>query len=323
MEGSGSSSSATRALQAQGAAASPAKRRCRLPLQDEILKAAVMKYGLNQWARISSLLVRKSAKQCKARWYEWLDPSIKKTEWTRVEDEKLLHLAKLLPTQWRTIAPVVGRTPAQCLERYEKLLCAPPLWFYGWDRAELCCRGACGEAELSGAGSVMAGLRRTGNAQNRHCLTSMCRHCHAGGALAWRFAAQLTFTQAPPKAAVQPSGCRTNPSMRHALLSAHGSIACTACRLALHWAGTSHVSHCGPQTRSCGRDAASTKDEQYDPADDPRRLRPGEIDPNPESKPARPDPIDMDEDEKEMLSEARARLANTRWVWGRWSFDAR
>ena len=40
--------------------------------------------------------------------------------------------------------------------------------------------------------------------------------------------------------------------------------------------------------------------------DDIRRLRPGEIDPDPETKPARPDPIDM-----EMLSEARARLANT------------
>ncbi|XP_076945601.1 cell division cycle 5-like protein [Bidens hawaiensis] len=149
--------------------------------EDEILKAAVMKYGKNQWARISSLLVRKSAKQCKARWYEWLDPSIKKTEWTREEDEKLLHLAKLMPTQWRTIAPIVGRTPSQCLERYEKLL-----------------------------------------------------------------------------------------------------------------------------------DAACAKDENYDPSDDPRKLRPGEIDPNPESKPARPDPVDMDEDEKEMLSEARARLANTR-----------
>ena len=84
--------------------------------EDEILKAAVMKYGKNQWSRISSLLVRKSAKQCKARWYEWLDPSIKKTEWTREEDEKLLHLAKRMPTQWRTIAPIVGRTPAQCLE---------------------------------------------------------------------------------------------------------------------------------------------------------------------------------------------------------------
>jgi hypothetical protein len=55
-----------------------------------------------------------SANGCR---YEWLDPSIKKTEWTREEDEKLLHLAKLMPTQWRTIAPIVGRTPAQCLDR--------------------------------------------------------------------------------------------------------------------------------------------------------------------------------------------------------------
>ncbi|KAI8916709.1 pre-mRNA splicing factor component-domain-containing protein [Powellomyces hirtus] len=151
--------------------------------EDEILKAAVMKYGKNQWARISSLLTRKSPKQCKARWFEWLDPSIKKTEWSKEEDEKLLHLAKLMPTQWRTIAPIVGRTPAQCLERYQKLL----------DEAEL----------KEGEGD-------TG-----------------------------------------PTG------------------------------------------------------------DDVRRLRPGEIDPDPEAKPARPDPVDMDEDEKEMLSEARARLANT------------
>ncbi|CAI5732794.1 unnamed protein product [Hyaloperonospora brassicae] len=148
--------------------------------EDEILKAAVMKYGMNQWARVASLLSRKSAKQCKARWYEWLDPSIKKTEWSREEEEKLLHLAKLMPSQWRTIAPIVGRTAAQCMEHYERLL-----------------------------------------------------------------------------------------------------------------------------------DAAQQKD-GVDVSDDPRRLRPGEIDPNPENKPARPDPVDMDEDEKEMLSEARARLANTK-----------
>jgi pre-mRNA-splicing factor CDC5/CEF1 len=151
--------------------------------EDEILKAAVMKYGKNQWARISSLLNRKTPKQCKARWYEWLDPSIKKTEWSREEDEKLLHLAKLMPTQWRTIAPIVGRTPSQCLERYQKLL----------DEAEM----------------------------------------------------------------------------------------------------------------------KEGEEDQGQTSEDIRRLRPGEIDPDLESKPARPDPIDMDEDEKEMLSEARARLANT------------
>ncbi|KAJ7063041.1 pre-mRNA splicing factor component-domain-containing protein [Mycena amicta] len=158
--------------------------------EDEVLKAAIAKYGKNQWARISSLLVRKTPKQCKARWYEWLDPSIKKTEWSKTEDEKLLHLAKLMPTQWRTIAPIVGRTATQCLERYQKLL----------DEAE-----AKDNEELGLAGT----------------------------------------------------------------------------------------SDSGPS------------------ADDVRRLRPGEIDPDPETKPARPDPIDMDEDEKEMLSEARARLANT------------
>lgn len=139
-----------------------------------------MKYGKNQWSRIASLLHRKSAKQCKARWYEWLDPSIKKTEWSREEDERLLHLAKLMPTQWRTIAPIIGRTAAQCLERYEYLL-----------------------------------------------------------------------------------------------------------------------------------DQAQRKEEGDDTVDDPRKLKPGEIDPQPETKPARPDPKDMDEDELEMLSEARARLANT------------
>jgi pre-mRNA-splicing factor CDC5/CEF1 len=71
-----------------------------------------------------------------------------------------------MPTQWRTIAPVVGRTPAQCLERYQRLL----------DEAEL------------------------------------------------------------------------------------------------------------------------QDDDQGPSSDDVRRLRPGEIDPDPESKPARPDPVDMDED---------------------------
>ena len=162
-------------------------------IEDEILKASVSKYGLNQWARVSSLLARKTPKQCKARWSEWLDPGIRKIEWSKEEDEKLLHLAKLMPTQWRTIAPIVGRTATQCLERYQKLL----------DEAEA------RESDELGLGGP------------------------AGGE-----------TQAPS-------------------------------------------------------------------ADDVRKLRPGELDPDPESKPARPDTIDLDEDEKEMLSEARARLANT------------
>ncbi|KAH7649074.1 CDC5 cell division cycle 5-like [Cryptosporidium bovis] len=146
--------------------------------EDEILKAAVMKYGLNNWSRIASLLVMKSAKQCKSRWYEWLDPRVKKSDWSREEEEKLLHLTKLFPCQWRTIAPLVGRTAHQCLEHYEQLL----------DRA---------------SGKTFS----------------------------------IDF--------------------------------------------------------------------------DPRKPRPGEIDPHPETRPSKPDSIDLDEHEIDMLSEARARLANT------------
>ncbi|KYQ88813.1 myb domain-containing protein [Tieghemostelium lacteum] len=145
--------------------------------EDEILKVAIMKYGLNQWARISSLLTRKTPAQCKARWYEWLDPSIKKIEWNREEEEMLLHLAKIFPSQWKTIASKVGRTAAQCLDHYNKLL----------DEVQ----------------------------------------------------------------------------------------------------------------------------QQQDGTSSERPQRHSEMDPNPETKPAKPDPIDMDEEEKETLSEAKARLSNT------------
>ena len=39
-----------------------------------------------------------------------------------------------------------------------------------------------------------------------------------------------------------------------------------------------------------------------------RSLLPGEVNPTPETKPARPDPIDMDDDELEMLSNGKHRL---------------
>lgn len=114
-----------------------------------------------------------------------------------------------MPTQWRTIAPIVGRTATQCLERYQKLL----------DEAEA------RENDELGLGGPEGGE-----------------------------------TAAPSADDVR--------RLRYAI----------------------------PQNHTCLLLTPS---------------RPGELDPDPESKPARPDTIDLDEDEKEMLSEARARLANT------------
>ncbi|KAH3689005.1 hypothetical protein WICPIJ_000004 [Wickerhamomyces pijperi] len=91
-------------------------------IEDQILKAAVTKYGLNQWSRVASLLAKKTAKQCKARWQEYLDPRIDTTDWTPQEDERLLNIARLRPNQWRSIAQSIGRTATACVERYQKLL---------------------------------------------------------------------------------------------------------------------------------------------------------------------------------------------------------
>lgn len=91
-------------------------------VEDQILRAAVSKYGLTQWARVASLLPKKTAKQAKARWNEYLNPTINRSEWSQQDDQKLLNLSKLLPNQWRSIASIMGRTATHCVERYQKLL---------------------------------------------------------------------------------------------------------------------------------------------------------------------------------------------------------
>ncbi|KAI5960565.1 CEF1 [Candida pseudojiufengensis] len=91
-------------------------------IEDEILKAAVQKYGSNQWARVSSLLPKKTAQQAKSRWVEWLNPLINKSDWTPEQDKRLIEVHKVLPNQWRSISTIIGRTATQCVERYQHLI---------------------------------------------------------------------------------------------------------------------------------------------------------------------------------------------------------
>lgn len=91
-------------------------------LEDQIVKAAIQKYGTHQWSKIASLLQHKNARQCQIRWDEYLNPRINFSEFTGQEDARLLHLARRLPNQWRTIADAMGRTAQVCIDRYNELL---------------------------------------------------------------------------------------------------------------------------------------------------------------------------------------------------------
>lgn len=91
-------------------------------LEDQIVKAAIQKYGTLQWSKVASLLQKKTAKQCETRWNEYLNPKLNFSGFTREEDARLLDLAGRLPNQWRSIADAMGRTAQVCIERYNKLL---------------------------------------------------------------------------------------------------------------------------------------------------------------------------------------------------------
>ena len=46
--------------------------------------------------------------------------------------------------------------------------------------------------------------------------------------------------------------------------------------------------------------------------DDPRKLKPGEIDALPEVRPAKADPYDLADEDREMVAELRVRIANVK-----------
>ena len=94
-------------------------------VEDQILKAAIQKYGTHQWSKVASLLYKKSARQCEVRWKEFLDPQLNFSDFTKEEDSRLLLLARRLPNQWRSIAELLGRTAQACIERYNRLLAFP------------------------------------------------------------------------------------------------------------------------------------------------------------------------------------------------------
>lgn len=89
-------------------------------LEDDVVKAGVMKYGTNKWTKISTLLSKKTPKQCKERW-KLISPT--NTAFSDTEAVKLLDAVKAFPNQWVAVARcIVGKTPQQCYQMYQQIL---------------------------------------------------------------------------------------------------------------------------------------------------------------------------------------------------------
>ena len=80
--------------------------------EDKTMKQLVNKYGTSNWTLISSKMGKsRNGKQCRERWYNHLNPSLKKNNWTLEEENILFSKHMQLGNKWADIASYLpGRT---------------------------------------------------------------------------------------------------------------------------------------------------------------------------------------------------------------------
>lgn len=78
------------------------------PDEDQIIMLLAKPDADNDWFKISKSLRNRTARQCRDRWNNYLNPNLNKNEWSPEDDELLLNLYHKKGPQWKSFCSILN-----------------------------------------------------------------------------------------------------------------------------------------------------------------------------------------------------------------------
>eukprot|EP00742_Colponemidia_sp_Colp-10_P002486 GILJ01002650.1.p1 GENE.GILJ01002650.1~~GILJ01002650.1.p1 ORF type:complete len:739 (-),score=90.19 GILJ01002650.1:331-2457(-) len=97
-------------------------------VEDKVLYRLVLEHGPSRWSEIAKMLndevgSGRLGKQCRERWFNHLDPSIRRGDWTEEEDRIIVERQDALGNRWSEISRLlIGRTENAVKNRWNSLM---------------------------------------------------------------------------------------------------------------------------------------------------------------------------------------------------------